>query len=86
VLAYQLASAVDRTELGRLYEQPAPLPDPALQGLVARMETLGVRQEGERLVRELYEVALAALDAAQPQAQPRKLLRQLADSLIGRQA
>jgi geranylgeranyl diphosphate synthase, type I len=86
VLAYQLASAADRTELGRLYEQPAPLPDPALQGLVARMETLGVRQEGERLVRELYEVALAALDAAQPQAQPRKLLRQLADSLIGRQA
>jgi hypothetical protein len=50
------------------------------------MEALGVRQEGEHLVRKHYEAALTALDAAQPLPQPGLWLRQLAASLLSRQA
>ena len=86
VLACQRASAAARTELCRLYDQPAPLPDDVVEELVARMEALGVHEEGERLVREHYQAALGSLEAAQPQGEAGVLLRTLADRLIGRQA
>ena len=72
--------------LAALYDQPAPLPDGAAEGLVALFEEIGVAAEGERRVRAHFGAALAALREARPRAEAGTLLECLAESLLGRKA
>jgi geranylgeranyl diphosphate synthase type I len=86
VLARRSASPEQRARLAALYDQPAPLPDDAAEGLVALFEEIGVAAEGERRVRAHFGAALAALREARPRAEAGTLLESLAESLLGRQA
>ncbi|HZU04873.1 MAG TPA: hypothetical protein VFB73_02785, partial [Chloroflexota bacterium] len=78
--------AAQREQLHMLYQQPAPLDEPTVAALVALLDQLDVRAEGERLMRAHYAAALAALAAARPRAPAAAQLRALAELLLTREA
>ncbi len=86
VLAFTRAHAAQREQLHMLYQQPAPLDEPTVAALVALLDQLDVRAEGERLMRAHYAAALAALAAARPRAPAAAQLRALAELLLTREA
>jgi geranylgeranyl diphosphate synthase type I len=86
VLAFARAPRGVQAELRRLYAPAAPLSDEALAALVAIMDELQVRAEGERLVLERLDASLSALDQAQPTQAGRELIRSLVQTLMQRQA
>ena len=85
-LAFECAPSEARARLAAVYPQPAPLAEQTVDAIVALLDALGVRAEGERLVRHHHEAALGALAAARPRAGTGELLLALAESLIGREA
>jgi geranylgeranyl diphosphate synthase type I len=87
VLARSLASGAAAERLRARYDAARPpLGDDALADLVALLEALGVREEGERRVRAHHDAALQGLAEAVPDETRRRLLTALADGLMGRQS
>jgi geranylgeranyl diphosphate synthase, type I len=73
-------------QLARLYAQSGQLEPPAIQTALGILERLGARQYAEEVAENYYWLALQSLDQAGVQNPAQQTLRELAASLLQRQA
>lgn len=88
-VVFALSQADDRQaarRLSDLYAREAPLDDGAIRAVLAILEAVGARQHAEKMASDYYHLALQKLDKAGLERAAQSNLRQLAASLLGREA
>lgn len=73
-------------DLARLYAQEGPLDEAGIQAALAILERVGARQYAEEMAEQYYRQALASLEQAGSGNTAQAHLRELAASLMGREA
>jgi len=82
----QTQDLVAAQHLARLYAQPGPLDDAAIQAVLEILDRVGARRRAEEMAQEYYERALQCLDRTGTESAARSQVRELAASLLGRAA
>ncbi|MFC2023632.1 polyprenyl synthetase family protein [Chloroflexota bacterium] len=73
-------------ELNGLYAQAGPLDEGSIQRALGILDEMGARQHAEAMAKEYYLRALHDLERTAENGEPQDALRELAASLMGRQA
>ena len=73
-------------ELAKLYGHPAPLNEADIQSVLGILDAVGARQQAEKTALSYYHQALQNLDQAVQAPSAQASLRELAASLLGREA
>jgi geranylgeranyl diphosphate synthase, type I len=73
-------------QLRALYRQAGPLDEAAIHQVLAILARTGAREYAEGLANDYYQQALASLEATGRENEAQAILRELAGSLLGRQA
>lgn len=88
-IVYALNQSEQRRAAGQLsdlYARPAPLDEAAIQAVLDILHNVGARQKAEELALHYYRLATEHLEETGLDAAAQANLRQLASSLLGRQA
>lgn len=88
-VVYALAQSQDRQaarQLSELYTRPAPLDTAAIEAVLDILRTVNAHQQAEEMARHYYRLSLHNLDETGLDRAAQASLRQLASSLLGRQA
>jgi geranylgeranyl pyrophosphate synthase len=89
LVVYALNQAEDPSasrRIAELYTQPEPLDPAAVAETLSILEGIGAREYAERLAKEYYAAAMDSLDRTGIDNREQVALRELAASLLGREA